>query len=52
MLGVTTTLGAGARGRHSSVLEQPEDVAVGVGEGRHQAAATYVMQHGLDSLGG
>src|SRR3954471_6612826 len=32
--------------RHSSVLKQPEDVAIGVGDGGHQAAATYVA-HGL-----
>ncbi|HLN06865.1 MAG TPA: hypothetical protein VK217_11345, partial [Acidimicrobiales bacterium] len=29
---------------HSSVLEQPEDVAVGVGEGGHQAPATHVVR--------
>src|SRR5438874_6358451 len=33
-------------GRHSSVLQQPEDVAIGVGDGGHQAAATDVA-HGL-----
>src|SRR2546430_6157767 len=36
----------GSKGRRSAVLEQPEDVAVGVGDGGHQAAATYVA-HGL-----
>src|SRR4029453_4135403 len=30
------------RGRHSRVLEQPEDVAIGVGDGGHQAAARDV----------
>src|SRR5947209_124012 len=30
----------------SSVLKQPEDVAIGVGDGCHEAAATYVA-HGL-----
>src|SRR6266516_6587959 len=33
-------------GRQSWVLKQPEDVAIGVGDGGHQAAATYVA-HGL-----
>jgi hypothetical protein len=46
MLGIATTLGAGTEGRHSSVLKQPEDVAIGVGDGGHQAAATDVA-HGL-----
>src|SRR5688572_8088125 len=32
MLGVATTLSAGAGGRHLSVLKQPEDVAIGVGD--------------------
>src|ERR1700724_3591688 len=29
---------------HSPVLEQPEDVAIGVGDGGHQAAATDVVR--------
>jgi hypothetical protein len=37
---------AAERGRHSSVLKQPEDVAIWVGDGGHQAAAAYVA-HGL-----
>src|SRR5215510_8864389 len=39
-----------ARRRRSPVLEQPEDVAVGVGHGGHQAAATDVVR-GLLHLG-
>ena len=35
---------AGAGSRHSSVLKQPEDVAIGVGDGGHQAAATDVVR--------
>src|SRR5438445_2521897 len=35
---------AGAGGRHSTVLKQPEDVAIGVGDGGHQAAATDVVR--------
>ena len=31
-------------GRHSSVLKQPEDVAVGVGDGGHQATTTDVVR--------
>src|SRR3954451_1701636 len=34
----------GSRGRRSSVLEQPEDVAVGVGDGGHQPAAADVVR--------
>jgi hypothetical protein len=34
------------RRSRSSVLQQPEDVAIGVGDGGHQAAATDVA-HGL-----
>ena len=45
MIGVATTLGPGARDRHSSVLKQPEDVAIGIGDGGHQAAATDIA-HG------
>src|SRR6266511_5390573 len=30
--------------RHSRVLKQPEDVAIGVGDGGHQAAPTYVAR--------
>ena len=44
MLGVATTLSARAEGRHLSVLKQPEDVAIGVGDGGHQAAATDIMR--------
>src|SRR5208283_2262133 len=32
------------RGRHSRVLKQPEDVAIGIGDGGHQAAATDVVR--------
>src|SRR3989454_11377820 len=32
------------RRRQSSVLKQPEDVAIGVGDGGHQAAATDVVR--------
>src|SRR5215213_4715116 len=36
--------GRGGGGRHSLVLKQPEDVAIGVGNGGHQAAATDVVR--------
>src|SRR5437763_12503848 len=36
-LGVATTLSARARALHSSVLKQPEDVAIGICDGGHQA---------------
>ena len=34
----------GSGGRHSSVLKQPEDIAIGVGDGGYQAAATDVVR--------
>ena len=40
-----TAVRAGSRrGRRSSVLEQPEDIAVGVGDGGHQPAAADVVR--------
>jgi hypothetical protein len=44
MVGIATTLGVGASGRHSSVLKQSEDVAIRVGDGGHEEAATNVAR--------
>ena len=44
VVGVTTTLSAGSGRRHSTVLKQLEDVAIRVGAGGHQAAATDVVR--------
>ena len=33
-----------SRDRHSSVLKQPKDVAIGIGDGGHQAAATDIVR--------
>ena len=44
MLGDSDDAEAWSGGQRSSVLEQPEDVAVGVGDGGHQAAATDVVR--------
>src|SRR5438067_1200328 len=43
-LSVLVAMLSGSGGRYSRVLEQPEHVAVRVGEGGHQAAATDVMR--------
>ena len=40
--GAAATASVGVR--RSSVLNQPEDVAIGVGDGGHQAAATDVAR--------
>src|SRR5437867_9327631 len=40
---VSRRRGARGRGRPSAVLEQPEDVPIGVGDGGYQAAATDVV---------
>src|SRR5216683_3108555 len=42
MLIVSPSVGSG--GRHSPVLKQPEHVAIGVGDGGHQATATDVVR--------
>src|SRR4051812_20267514 len=41
---VAPSLPRASGGRRSPVLQQPEDVAVGVADGGHQAAATHVVR--------
>ncbi|MBV9003766.1 MAG: hypothetical protein JO181_03845, partial [Solirubrobacterales bacterium] len=48
VLGVATRLRLGCDGLDLPVLNQPEHVAIGVGEGGHEATATNVAGGLLD----